>query len=325
MSDLESSQRSTISSNVRLSGPRTMSSRTNRGLHDLINKSFQIHTSTPLRGFLSGRRNLYRYEESLTTTLCDGLLLKPASSSVASTAGDQNIKGVLDSVHMETFTIPGWPSSKPGVILIVKTRMHKADRPIEHQFYMIPSIGQEDDLSGVLAYYPILLSKSKYNVGSHVTSWFMKHFDCRMEPMQISSRNLEQIVELWFEGLGDLPPTELERVKVGTHTVKQQLELVYSVPQIDTFSDICITVQNEDLLGIYSMIRDNDKKIMDSLHEHVFHITRVKVTSLPLTRIGTPLVLMSHEGKIKLINNSRAKDLRMVLECLCDWASMSLL
>lgn len=192
MSDLESSQRSTISSNVRLSGPRTMSSRTNRGLRkydklaatcdwidgwsmvpidDLINKSFQIHTSTPLRGFLSGRRNLYRYEESLTTTLCDGLLLKPASSSVASTAGDQNIKGVLDSVHMETFTIPDWPScmygwwliqrgwcwwlisivAKPGVILIVKTRMHKADRPIEHQFYMIPSIGQEDDLSGKLS------------------------------------------------------------------------------------------------------------------------------------------------------------------------------
>lgn len=81
----------------------------------------------------------------------------------------------------------------------------------------------------------------------------MKHFDCRMEPMQISSRNLEQIVERWFDGFGDLPPTELERVKVLSYTPKQQLELVYSVPQIDTLSDIAITVRNEDLLDIYNM------------------------------------------------------------------------
>lgn len=39
---------------------------------------------------------------------------------------------------------------------------------------------------------------------------------------------------------------------------------------------------------------------MDAIHEHVFNITRVKVASLPLTRIGTPLVFMSHEGKIKV-------------------------
>lgn len=105
-----------------------------------------------------------------------------------------------------------------------------------------------------LPYYPILLSKSRYNVGSYVISWLMKHFDCRMEPMQISSPNLEQMVELWFERFNDLPPIELDRVTLpGATYAKQQLELTYSVPQIDTLSDICITVQNEDLMDIHDV------------------------------------------------------------------------
>ena len=75
-----------------------------------------------------------------------------------------------------------------------------------------------------------------------------------MEPMQIPSQNLEQLVELWFERFNDLPPIELERVNVPRgFTAKPQLELVYSVPQIDTLSDISITVQSEDLLNFYNV------------------------------------------------------------------------
>lgn len=88
-----------------------------------------------------------------------------------------------------------------------------------------------------------------------MVAWFQKAFDCTALPLHIPGTKLESMVEWWCSHLFDMPASESQRVQMAhTQTYRyQKLGLVFTVPQIQTISDICIDIRTEDLMNVYGM------------------------------------------------------------------------
>lgn len=137
------------------------------------------------------------------------------------------------------------------------------------------------------------------------------------------------MVEWWCSHLFDMPASESQRVQMAhTQTYRyQKLGLVFTVPQIQTISDICIDIRTEDLMNVYGMyvsffflsnwlgiypinvkiltpdvdsVRASKLTMMEAIHEHIYNTMRLKLSSLVLIRIGLPVVFVTHEGKLKV-------------------------
>ncbi|KAI8388089.1 uncharacterized protein BYT42DRAFT_221349 [Radiomyces spectabilis] len=275
----------------------------------LVNKTYKLYRCSPLFGFGGfDPRRRRRTEASLRRYLAIHMNLHNSDEPdpPAQAFGRSQVRGELTKVEIQTMTIPEWPLVRPQwkpLDISITIQLKGKPTPNTHNVLMFPAITPgKAQLPDEFACYPLVLMKTTHGVGEFVGTWLCKCFDSYLGPLHISNKTFETLVEAWTHGLYDsLETADLVEATIPSRPYNyQSLELTYSVPNLEEITAISVSIRKEELMKIVGIIRANRMTTMQAIHHYVFRNTRLNISSLVLTRIGTPVAYLSTDGKLKV-------------------------
>ncbi|CAG8623295.1 4010_t:CDS:2 [Paraglomus brasilianum] len=205
--------------------------------------------------------------------------------------------GRVISVQITTINSSEW-TGLTGSPLIAEIIYKPRGRAAEQALYLIllPDVNgdeaTEDD--SMFTRFPMLLIKAPQKLAEIIFEWLQTRFDCRICRYRLQSTQLRFITEEWAKNAFGQEQHEANNVK--------SLELSYSLPNIDELKTMTVNIPFEDVKCIYNgcmTSSETDKKLMQAIEHHIFHISRIKLSSLVLSRVGTNAIYLAGEGKAK--------------------------
>ncbi|CAG8487189.1 7450_t:CDS:2 [Paraglomus occultum] len=238
-----------------------------RNIDILANKTFSLHRCTPLYKFQ--RNSLTKYGEELYAFMVAQMT---DSTTVITEEEADMFNGRVISVQITTINPSEW-TGLAGSPLIVEI-MYKP--------------------RAMFTRFPMLLIKAPPKLAEIIFEWLQTRFDCRICRYRLQSAQLRFIAEEWAKSAFGQEQLEANNVK--------SLELSYSLPNIDELKTMTVNIPFEDVKRIYNgctTSSETDGRLMQAIEHHIFHISRIKLSSLVLSRIGTNTIYLAGEGKAK--------------------------
>ncbi|XP_046359935.2 centromere protein L-like [Haliotis rufescens] len=259
----------------------------------LVNKTWKLYRLSPLYNFTPTPSHLRRYGTSLSVLVGERQRRSLITES-------KDLVRSLISPYRELTIGP----DDPECIQILITGKTLKDIPTTLVTGFMFGVELQDSLvsphNGHFKHYPVLMVKGSMSLCKALTDWLESKFDCRVSAMTFSSVDLSWMVAMWSglsKGLKSKP-----------------VELLYTVPEeVEGLKKITYSIDAEDCQRLWDSIHDGSsnefteeevKTFMDCLQSHFYGCFKVHLSSMFLTRIGTSIVYVGSDGKIKFFTES---------------------
>jgi len=155
-------------------------------------------------------------------------------------------------------------------------------------------------LFSIFAKGPIALTLTAFQ-------WFQIKFDCKISQMHLPSQFLTKNIINCIEN---------EQLSASD---TRMIELTYSLPGATANSalkSISLTIAVKALTELYNAFKNakidpsEGNNFLEAIEKHFFIHFRIHLSAFTLIRVGTPLLLMGKEGRIKILD---AKQLHILL------------
>ncbi|KAI7867928.1 kinetochore complex Sim4 subunit Fta1-domain-containing protein [Spinellus fusiger] len=275
----------------------------------IVNKTFALYRCSPLFDFGAGLKKTTRREHALRRHLAAQLHFDPGDAPSMETANRNRdgvpYKGIVLSTRFQPLVFPDWPSGAEPIEITIEVSSYSKNMLPMHHIILLPSLRSGLDLPDGIASYPLILVKSASGVGEIVVHWLEKSMDCVIRPFQIPDHSLNGFVETWACSLLDAPSEDDPPIRLfnSRPSAFQALELVYHFPSKGNINTVAISIHMEELSKMLTEARVQRIPLMEAIKSHLMTHMRLQVESLTLGRMGTPVVYLTNEGKLKFIPN----------------------
>ncbi|XP_022082466.1 centromere protein L-like [Acanthaster planci] len=254
-------------------------------LKQLTNKTWHVYQVTPLNNFQHSVAALRKYSRHLSATL-------------------------------QAIGITGYDNDPEAVELTIKSRGQGRGANAKVIFNAIfCCVGWEHrgQLAEGLTMLPVLLVKGTAAVTRFVLSWLQVQFDCHVKKMTFNPVALVWMVSMW--------------AGLSTGEKSKTVELLYTVPKtVEGLSRITMTIDATDAKILWDSVHDEGSAdftadevtaFIKALEAHFFHHFKIHLAALTLSRIGTPIVYIGSEGRLKILSQEGT---RAVLQHITELA-----
>ncbi|XP_033626885.1 centromere protein L-like [Asterias rubens] len=264
-------------------------------LKNLLNKTWHVYQVTPLNNFQQTTAALRKYSKHLSAAL-QAESQKGIGVDLESEVGDRAIfniyKGLVTS-----------DDNTKAVELTIKAKGQGrgvSARVICHAILCSVGAERRHPIADRLTVLPVLMIKGTATVTRYVVSWLQTHFDCHIKRMTFNPMALMWMVSMW--------------AGVSTGVKSKPVELLYTFPsELEGLSRVSFTIEAANAKNVWDSIHDGESADITSdevsafikaLEVHFFQHFKVHLSGLTLSRIGTPLVYIGSEGRLKILAES---------------------
>ncbi|XP_038066526.1 LOW QUALITY PROTEIN: centromere protein L-like [Patiria miniata] len=261
-------------------------------LKQLTSKTWHVYQVTPLNNFQHSAAALRKYSRHLSAAL-QAESHKGIGVDLESEIGDR----AIFSIYKGLATSPDDPEAVELTIK-AKGRSRVSARIICNA--ILCSVGSEhrDELAERLTMLPVLLVKGTAAVTRYVISWLQAQFDCHIRKMTFNPMALVWMVSMW--------------AGISTGDKSKTVELLYTLPKaVEGLSRITLTIDATDAKTLWDSVHDEESvdftadevtAFIKALEAHFFHHFKIHLAALTLSRIGTPIVYIGSEGRLKILS-----------------------
>ncbi|KAL5022088.1 hypothetical protein ScPMuIL_001243 [Solemya velum] len=281
----------------------------------LTNKTWKVYRLTPLYRFSAETKDQKWYGRLLSSHIetenQKSFVLDEDIPEKAIFSWYKGLKVGPDDEEALQIIIKGKSRNGNGVDVIVLTAfllcVDLEDNPVDKE------------LQQHFTYYPVMIVKGPVHSQNILTSWLERQFDCRVNPSTFSSLQLACIVAMW-SGLCTKP---IQKSK--------QVELLYKVPaECEGMSKITYSLCAQDCKDLWDSIHDSGSDEFTevetqtfirsieshfyyyskfdslSIESHFYYYSKIRLSAMQLYRVGTPVMMLGSEGRLKIFSSQHA-------------------
>ncbi|XP_014678430.1 PREDICTED: centromere protein L-like [Priapulus caudatus] len=272
---------------------------------ELVNKTWSIYKASPLYSFSINL--LKNYSKSLTVEL-EAAIKKGVAVGLDS---ETTCKATFSVFEGFAYDQDGAQSVKLSVS--AKRKQISDNEPSEVLTLLLT--GRMNDasksISGSFTCCPVMLTRGQVMFTDIVMAWMQNQFDCSIYRMSFSQYHLAWMVAMWA---GILPE----------NTSPKSVMLVYSVPETEGVDTLTLSINPHDCKRLWVSVHNADSSSFLESEVHTFHKSlelhfyqhfKIHLSCMQLSSIGTPIVFVSSEGKMKMYS---VEHVDSVLQLLVD-------
>nr|XP_002122642.2 centromere protein L-like isoform X1 [Ciona intestinalis] len=249
---------------------------------ELLNKTWDAHSCSPLHGFHENTASLDCYGRSLSAVL------------VASKSKNIGVEVVDSSVTSVTFKlVHGIYGIHNGLKFQVLT---KSGKIIFESFLFSSEQSLSSDVimaSSKLTMLPLLVCRGDRSTTKVVFDWLKTEFDCSLRKITFNPLSLGWLVAMWgsVKGQGSTHITwEIPMVETGIDIIESEIDgesvaLLWKHAHEDSTMEVTI---------------DEVRGFVASIEEHLTQHTKILFNALTMQQIKTPVIQVRNDGKFKV-------------------------
>ena len=276
---------------------------TSSEIKNLVGKTWRVYRISPLYDFHYTTASFKTYAKSLSAFLeAETQAAKVAVDLVTDNAAG---KFRVDFKSMKQLAIS--ESDSPAVEITISSKNSSGKRPntpiLTALFCSLGNDSGHQVTGAKFTYLPVCLIRGPAALSRCFNSGMEAMFDCKISPMNFSSMDFAWFVSLW----AGVALTEYTR----------PIELCYSLPaSVKGLNRILYNIKAKDAKAIWNCVHEKGSPLftekesdtfMKALETHFYHHFKVDLSRLPLSRIGTSIVLVGSKGRLKLLQPKYVK------------------
>ena len=281
-------------------------------VRNLVGKTWSVYSASPLYNFKYSATSVKSYAKSLSAYL----EAETEGGDIAVDLDrDKNSSGKfkVELNFIKELTLV--ESDSPAVEITIvptrkeptkKSRNSSASPILTALFCSLGNEAFEDAKPKIRENFtslPICLIRGPAALARCFISGLEAQFDCKISPLSFSSMDLGWFVSLW--------------AGVIVQERSRPVELCYRVPTtIKGLSRIIYSIKAKDVKAIWDCVHEKNSPVfteaesgtfIKALESHFYHHFKVDLSRMPLSRVGTSIVLVGSEGRLKFFHPSYVK------------------
>lgn len=270
-------------------------------LKGLVNKTWLVHKVSPMYLFSFKPSALKSYSKLLSSHIAMACEASNAAVAVDDNAANINIRSGRDKEFVEITLFQKTIHGNGGAGKVVLTAV------------LFAATNAQLDLHKSFTNLPLMLIKGPSKLKEHLISWWQIQFDSCISPVIISSMQLTWLAAMFAGSTTGRKSKHVEFVyKVPSEAIGLST-ITYSIDAQDcrrVWESTCGDGSDDDVLTSQQVV-----SFISAWEEHFHHHFGIRLTVMQLLTIGTTVVYVSNDGRLKIYSEDHAQQ---IIAYLCQ-------